>query len=214
MALAKIIIDFDDTLFDTVSMKEDLLALFARFGMSAEKFWETYRASYFRNDLASYNLWHHVDIACQQFSNLDKKSLLTEAEAFFKNGRYLLAGVMDFLNELRNLGVPLILLSLGDAEFQKQKVESVGVAKFFNEVIFTGRKKVDAIQPLIKEANGDIIFINDKINETREVVALSIQIKPILRVKNGVEMFDYKQSGWPFFQTLSEIALFIKENYV
>ena len=110
--------------------------------------------------------------------------------------------------------MPLILLSLGDAEFQKQKVESVGVAKFFNEVIFTGRKKVDAIQPLIKEANGDIIFINDKINETREVVALSIQIKPILRVKNGVEMFDYKQSGWPFFQTLSEIALFIKENYV
>ncbi|HBV58102.1 MAG TPA: hypothetical protein DEB73_02470 [Candidatus Magasanikbacteria bacterium] len=214
MPIAKIIIDFDDTLFDTASMKEDLLALFARFGVPVEKFWETYRASYSRNDLASYNLWHHIDIVCEQFSNLDKKSLLIEAEALFKNSKkYLLDGVEDFLNELRGLGVPLILLSLGDADWQKQKVESVGVSKFFNEVIFTGRNKKETVQLLIKDAIDDIIFINDKISETQEITALSGQIKPILRMKNGAAVSDYEQSGIPYFKNFSEILTRVK-NYV
>ncbi|MBI5023158.1 MAG: HAD hydrolase-like protein [Candidatus Magasanikbacteria bacterium] len=211
MPIAKIIIDFDDTLFDTASTKEDLLALFARFGVSAEKFWKTYKISYIQNDLASYNLWRHIDNACQQFLNLDKKSLLIEAEALFENDKYLLAGAENFLNELRDLGVPLILLSLGDANWQKQKVDSVGMVNFFNEVIFTGRKKTDVIQPLIKDAIGDIIFINDKIAETQEIAALSDQIKPILRMKNGVAASDYKQSGIPYFKNFSEILTRVKK---
>lgn len=215
MALAKIIIDFDDTLFDTAALKADLLALFARFGVSAEKFRETYKISYTQNDLASYNLWRHIDIVCQQFSNLNEKLLLAEAEALFKNGkRYLISGAEDFLNELSNLGVPLILLSLGDAEWQKEKMDSVGAAKFFQEVVFTGRNKKEVIQPLIKDAIGDIIFINDKIKETQEVAELSRQIKPILRAKAGIDAVEYEQSGLLFFKDFSEIIAYLKKNYV
>lgn len=214
MPIAKIIIDFDDTLFDTTSLKEDLLALFGRFGISAEKFWETYRITYNQNDLASYNLWRHIDIVCQQFTNLDKKLLLFEAKEILSNGKkYLIDGAENFLQGLRNFSAPLILLSLGDAEFQKQKVKSAGVAKFFHKVIFTGRDKKEAIQPLIKDTIGDIIFINDKINETREVTALSAQIKPILRVKKGIPVPENEQSGLPFFQRFDEMSRYIKTMY-
>lgn len=215
MALAKIIIDFDDTLFDTAALKADLLALFARFGVSTEKFWETYKISYTQNNLASYNLWGHIDIVCQQFSNLDKKLLLAEAKEILSNSeRHLISGAEDFLNELNNFVVPLILLSLGDAEWQKEKVDGVGAAKFFQEVIFTGHNKIELIRPLIKDAIGDIIFINDKIAETQDVVALSSQIKPILRVKKGVSISEYEQSGVPFFKDFSEIIAHLKKNYV
>lgn len=215
MPISKIIIDFDDTLFDTAALKADLLVLFARFGVSVEKFWETYKMTYTQNDLAAYNLGRHIDIICQELPNLDKKSLSAQAGAILKNGkRYLIDGAEDFLNKLRNLGVPLILFSLGDAEWQKQKVDSAGVAIFFHKVIFTGRKKTEVIQPLIKAAIGDIIFINDKIKETKEVATLSDRIKPILRVKKGIQVSEYEQSGWPFFSTLSEIAVFVKNNYV
>lgn len=215
MPIAKIIIDFDDTLFDTTSLKEDLLALFARFGVSAEKFWETYKISYTQNDLASYNLWRHIDIACRQFPNLDKKLLLVGAEAIFKNSKkYLIPGAEDFLNELRGFGVPLILLSLGDADFQKQKVDSSSVAEFFHEIVFTGRDKKEAVQPLIKDSIGDIIFINDKIRETQEAVALSSQIKPILRIKMGAAVAEYEQSGLPFFKDFLGILAHLRKNYV
>ncbi len=214
MPIAKIIIDFDDTLFDTVSLKEALLALFARFGVSTEKFWETYKISYTQNDLASYNLWRHIDVVCQQFPNLDKKLMLASAKEILLNGKkYLLDGAEDFLRGLRGLGVPLILLSLGDAEWQKEKVDSVGVAVFFNEIIFTGRKKIDVTQSLIKDAIGDIIFINDKIAETQEIAALADQIKPMVRVKKGVGASDYEKSGLLFFSNFSEILTRVK-SYV
>ncbi|MEK7189612.1 MAG: hypothetical protein AAB666_01380, partial [Patescibacteria group bacterium] len=176
--------------------------------------WETYKISYTQNGLASYNLWRHIDIACQQFPNLDKKLMLTKAKEILSNNKkYLTDGAENFLNELSKLDVPLILLSLGDAEWQKEKVDSVGVAKFFQEVIFTGHNKKEAIQPLIKDAIGDIIFINDKIKETQEVVAISGQIKPILRVKKGISLSEYEQSGLLFCTNLSEILTSVK-NYV
>lgn len=215
MSIAKIIIDFDDTLFDTASLKQDFLALFACFGVPAKEFWETYKIAYSQNDLAVYNLARHIDIVCRQFPNLDKKSLLAEAKEILRNNRkYLINGAEEFLNGLSNLGVPLILLSLGDADFQKQKVESSGAAKFFQTIIFTGRKKSEVVTPLIKDVIGDIIFINDKIKETQEVAELSSQIKPILRMKTEVGAAEYKQSGLLFFKDFSEIIAHLKKNYV
>jgi hypothetical protein len=99
---------------------------------------------------------------------------------------------------------------LGDAEWQKEKVESVGAAKFFNEIIFTGRNKKETVQLLIKNAIGDIIFINDKIVETQEIATLSDKIKPILRIKNGAAAFDYEQSGLHYFKNFLEILTRVK----
>lgn len=207
MPVKKVIIDFDDTLFNTQALKLELARVFGKFGISQEKFAETYQKVYQdQNGRAQYDLIRHLDLLV--FPALNKEQALSEINQLLKGLR--LAGVPEFLSALKQKGFYLILLSLGGERFQKQKIEAAGIKNYFDEIITVDEPKIKVMKQLIGSSAGEIIFINDKIKETQEIAAAFPKIKAVLKTRKDIPLVDYQESGLPYFTTLPKLLAFLK----
>ncbi len=67
---------------------------------------------------------------------------------------------------MQKIGDEKILLTFGHLEFQKLKVEALGLEKIFDKVFLVGDSKADFLESFISENGGnrEIIFINDNYN--------------------------------------------------
>lgn len=211
MAIKKVIIDFDDTLFNTQALKLELARVFGKYGISQEKFAETYLKIYQdQNGRAQYDVVRHLDLLSQEFKTLDKEKILAEINQLLKGWR--LAGVPEFLSALKQKDFYLILLSLGGERFQKRKIEAAGIKNYFDEIITVDEPKIKILKDLIGSLGEEIIFINDKIKETQEAKAVFPSLKPILLMREDIfPLSDYQNSGLPYFKTFSEIIEYMNK---
>lgn len=161
------IIDFDDTLFDTHSFKQEI--------------------NYLSEDL---------------YTQSDK----------IKN--LLFSDAVSFLEFLKQTNQPLILLSLGEANFQKMKIDITGIAKFFHSIHITSDAKELAVDKILAEFKNeeDIWFINDKVEETKKVIEHFPHLKPILKMSPKFLEEEYKLSLMPYFSTLTDIQQYVEQQ--
>src|SRR5690349_18709868 len=118
---------------------------------------------------------------------------------------------VSFLEFLQNTNQPLILLSLGENNFQKAKIDITGIAKFFDLVHITADSKELALNAILNDFKNEenIWFINDKVEETKKVIECFPELKPILKMSPRFTEEEYRLSLMPYFSTLTEI-----QNYV
>lgn len=83
----------------------------------------------------------------------------------------------------------------------------------FDKLIFTKNKKVKILESIINnyytEKDKDIYFINDKPQETKEIIKSFPHLRPIMKYCSIFLKEDYQKIGYPYFNTLTEI-----KNYV
>jgi len=161
------IVDFDDTLFDTHSFKQEV--------------------NYLSGDL---------------YAQSDK----------IKN--LLFSDSVSFLEFLKQTNQPLILLSLGESNFQKIKIDITGIDKFFDAVHITADAKELAMSKILEEFKNEenIWFINDKIEETKKVMRDFPGLKPILKMSPRWPEEEYKLSLMPYFSTLTDIQQYVEQQ--
>lgn len=163
-------IDFDNTLFDTVSFYNDLMNIMIKYGIDEERIQEynRYNQNLFNPlKLINYNIEkYHIN-----------KEILNDVDNHFKNAyKYIYRDVINFLLKVKNSGSKLVLLTYGDYDYQDRKITSSCIKEYFDEVIITNQEKHSLD---LDYKNG--VFVDDNV----DVINGLLQKSPykIIRIK-------------------------------
>jgi len=151
-----IIFDLDYTLLDAKKLKQGLAKAL---GLTAREFEKSY-LEHFKNKKINYNFEKHLQI-------LDKKHT-PQIDKFFKNlDQYLFPQSLNILKKLKTNN-KLILLSFGNKNWQKQKINNLNIKKYFDKIILTDKSKAEILKQL-QGTKDKILIINDNARETLEM---------------------------------------------
>ena len=156
-------IDFDNTIFDTVSFHNDLIKI-----LLDNKIEESYINDYYeKNGINPINL---VNSLCNE--------VITEkVDKLFKKAKnYLYKDAIEFLkNKSFN---NYILYTYGDIDYQNKKIDNCGILEYFDEIIIT-----DDIKTNIKLDYKNGIFIDDNTKVIKDL--LDKGVNKIYRIKRS-----------------------------
>lgn len=210
------LIDLDNTLLDTAGrFKDARIAELAKLGISRDLYEETYCAA--RNTADGntvYNNKRHAEaLALFGFDEKKVLEILDKLNQPENIKQFLYPDALDFLNKIKNFGEPMILLTLGNPEFQELKVKALGLEKYFDRIIFTDDSKADKVSEIMNTIfDRPVWLINDRISENLEVKKRFSEIKIVQKIYPMVAPAEYEASGMPFFNTLTEIYEYIIKN--
>lgn len=208
------IIDFDDTLFDTrPGFRAVRLAAVASLGITPEVYQDTYRvARRSPEGLASYSNYRHAQVLAER--GFDEQSVLAALEK--TTSPESLASLVypdahSFLSQLKKLGEPMVLLSLGDSEFQQRKVHGSGVDIYFDRTFVVDDTKEHVVRELLAAVSDSTVwFINDWLQQSLELAPKFPRLTHVLKQSpEGGTDEAYAASGMPYFKTLTEIYDYI-----
>jgi FMN phosphatase YigB (HAD superfamily) len=130
----RIVLDFDHTLYSTKSLYDALKAAFGGLGVTGELFDQTFQDS--KGKGRDYK-------PARQMRLIEKQTGIKEAklQKEFKNilkisPKFLYPDTIDFLKNHQKTD-KLFMLSYGEEKFQKQKVASAKISKYFQKVKVT-----------------------------------------------------------------------------
>lgn len=211
------IIDFDNTLFNTTnspnSFRDVRVRELAKIGISEELYMETYFVARNHGDknLCLYSDERHAEVLSER--GFDKQKVLEVLDKTISEDilpTYLWPDTVEFLEALKKTGQPMILFSLGDPEFQYLKIKGSGIEKYFDRVFMDSRPKREVMKEILDfVTDNEIWFINDRISENKEISDNFSNIKVVQKISQHNTVEDYKNSGLPYFSTLTEIRNYI-----
>ena len=132
----KIYIDFDGTLFNTDKYTKDFMSILNDYGIDKAFFDEVNHMVCGNNKLFNINVI--VDYFISKY-NIDD-SLKVKIDNLL-NDSYVYSEVVECLNILIDRGFELYLLTYGDDEFQKLKINASNISKYFKKIIITEKDK-------------------------------------------------------------------------
>lgn len=166
----KIFLDFDDTLFDTTRTPgkfwEDLVAIMKNGGWGddeIEEIAESFSGSAFDKGKL-YHYRSHLELLEEKYPRGKLDETLLHVEAFMKNlGKYLFPDVLPFLQKIPKEDI--LIITYGDRDFQRAKIEGSGIQHFVSEVLVTEGEKIEMIEEWMTEKSWlshQSWFIDDK----------------------------------------------------
>ncbi|NCF74894.1 MAG: HAD hydrolase-like protein [Xanthomonadaceae bacterium] len=161
-----VIFDLDYTLLDSKKFRQDLASVF---DMNIDEF-NKYYEKYFKSKSLNYGIEEHLKILKKQkqINFTEEKKIKQKLNIFFKKmDDYLFPGVEKALKYFRNNGNKLILISFGNLDWQKLKIDNLKIKKYFDKIILedSAKGKNDFLKSL-KNSQEKILIINDNAKET------------------------------------------------
>jgi phosphoglycolate phosphatase-like HAD superfamily hydrolase len=210
--IARIVFDFDNTLFDSEAKKQGLYRIAEVHGYSLAEAMEFYDKARVRQEKIMMSLSSYVDVlreALQRDGKLFLAGDVSDIISHMRRGDGLLPGATELLKTVQKKMIPLYLLTLGVREWQEEKVEQSGIVKYFSKdnIIYTELLNEGKKQSL-KELFGsdftgqDTLLVNDKASETMELLAAFPDLVALVRV----ELRDPRNSAAEYEQLASEYA--------
>lgn len=162
----KIVLDFDDTIFNTYGLLRDFLEVYKKVGFKEEEFYIGYEK------------------VKKRFKDFDLKliaGMLYDLKQFDKNkvekeiGHILertdLHVYPDFIAFAESFEKEdLMLLSYGTTEFQKEKIERSKIIPLLSEITITKNDKAEDFKNIIwKYGNEKVFFIDDRADQIDSV---------------------------------------------
>lgn len=209
------IIDFDDTLFDTHRFKSTLTQALLSVGVSETDADWSYKAAYNTDDgkFAHSNKRRAEFLAMRGHDQTKVLAALEKVSEPESLQIHVLPGAIELLESLRALGQPLILLSLGDPDFQELKVRGSGVADYFDRLFMVNDTKEKVVAELLNHHQPTSYWlINDKVIESQTLAKAFPEMRVVLKKSARISEEDYKVSGYPYFENLLEIQNYVRNN--
>lgn len=163
------IFDLDYTLFDSDKFKKELAKAFR---MSYERFDNDYKDLFVCQGI-NYSIPRHLE-KLEKAGRIDRQ-LRDDIQVDLKNifsdtSKYLYPGVFKMLKSIKKEGDYFLLVSFGETEFQKRKIENLRRIKhFFDKIIVTDKQKERALKFLREYINSPVIIVNDKVRESQRI---------------------------------------------
>jgi hypothetical protein len=186
------VFDFDNTLYNTEKLKKDLKDLAVSSGLEVGLVQEIYNEVFWQGTRACFNLTNYADILSDR---LTSRGLKFDSKKFgiirekIEAGGYVLAGADELLSEVKKLSEKIILLTLGEITWQKEKLNGSGFGKYFDKdnILFTeqsGTGKVESLKLFFNGVSPNIIVFEDKPPEARSILSA---------FKNSIAMMRYEK---------------------
>jgi len=212
------IIDLDNTLFNTYgspdSFSDYRVKSLEDLGIDKKLYLEAYSQARLKDGFMVYNDEQHAKVLAKY--GFDKKEILKRLKKSHQKSvlkDMLYDDALLFLDNIKKFNEPIYLLSWGNTEFQKLKIDNLDLAKYFGKIFFTGGSKIEITKNLMDKAKDEEIwFINDKIKETLEIHNALPSIKPVSKQSAVIDEQEYINSKLPYFSTLTEIYEYIKQS--
>jgi hypothetical protein len=159
-----VVFDFDYTLFDRVKFFSADLP--DAIGVDRKIFHKAYEKN-FRNQKTGkvdYDLEKHLDIL-----GINNLATLRKINQFMQTGeKYLMPGAVEILNNYKNRGDEMFLITFGNPLWQKKKIGKIEVLnKFFDDKhkIYNNKGKEKSVD-FLKKKGQKIAIINDNLEES------------------------------------------------
>lgn len=199
-------VDLDDTLYNTFILKEDIFNCFANCGVTREDYQLSYKQAVFGPMVGyfDYTFKKHADILREMNYKIPDSTVKELNNLLNKN--YNDSQAEQFLVDLKKISHRIILLTAGQRNFQQKKIDSTGLAKYFDQIIIIDGGKSQKILDVVEQTK-KVLFVNDNLKE-------NIQIKQdlpyvvVVAKKHKVlwKEDDYKTNNdLPCFDSLNEI---------
>jgi hypothetical protein len=164
------------------------------------------------DNIATYSTRRHAQILAEH--GFDEEQVVKELETTTSPealSKLLYPDAHDFLKKLKSFGEPMVLLSLGDSEFQMLKVQGSGIEAYFDRVFVVNDTKEHVVAELLAYVKDKKIwFVNDWVQQTLEIKNKFPQLHYILKQSpEGGSDEQYAKSGLPYFKTLTQIYEYI-----
>ncbi|MBW6440907.1 hypothetical protein K0B03_02625 [Patescibacteria group bacterium] len=154
----KIVLDFDDTIFNTFLLMQEFRKIFNSLGFTNDEFWGAYRQC--KKDINDFDPDIFSDII-EKIRPYDRNQAKDGMQSLTESSSdFIFSDFFCFLSFAKK--EELILLSYGLSDFQKNKIEKSGIVPYFSEIIVTARDKADDIEEIHKKHKENIILIEDK----------------------------------------------------
>jgi SpoVK/Ycf46/Vps4 family AAA+-type ATPase len=172
----KIVLDFDDTIFNTHQMVRKFIEVFEKIGFTEKEFHVAFRKCL--EKLGKFDLEVFINLifnshesnylnTVTRFSN--KKEIEEKIkEILLETNNFIYPDLFDFVGDFDKKD--LILLSFGEINFQRTKIENSKIILFFSEIIITLKDKVEDLKLICEKYNKDeIFFIDDKAEQIDKI---------------------------------------------
>ena len=208
------IIDLDDTLLDTQSFKQARISALAPIGVSEDQYKKSYTQAYANVTGANiYNDTAHAKVLAEYgFAEEVIQKRLEDTTAKLKT--FLFPDTIDFLEFLQAKKQLLVLLSLGEKQFQENKIQHIEIGLYFNEIFTVDSTKEVILGKIIEKYKHEsqFWFINDKPKETVRAVSMFPQLQPVLKISPIFTEDEYSVTRLPYFKTLTEIKQYVEQQ--
>lgn len=200
-----IIFDLDNTLINTERIKTVLIKTAIDFGFSETQAWDIYNKSHRDGGKVTFTLERFAEVLIEMGVEKNVVGIIESIKEKFVSDSLLLPGAKDLLNFCQKNNIKKYLISLGVKKWQDEKIVLAGLDKIFKsqEIIFreeikTKEGKVEAIKRIFGDefTGQNMIFVNDKPNENRDV----LESLPNIKVLGGWCRQDRRYSESDFIK--------------
>lgn len=182
----KIFIDFDDTLFNTKKFRDCLIKVFLDNGVKRKDFFATYYDYPVKTShgLKKYDPDKQIEILTKN-SKIKREILESDFKKLISHSsQYLFQDTLPFLRSFRKKD--LILISFAITKFQCSKINCSRTPKYLSKVIVSDRDKAREVEKIVSNANEEIFFIDDRVENINAVKKLfPVSITFLLKRKEG-----------------------------
>ena len=155
-------IDFDKTLFDSTEFLDKLCLVLDKYNLPRELF-------------AIYDSNFNPYEVLQKIKNLNQEIYHDLDQVFIKSENYIYDDVIPFFKYVKEKGYRVVIVTKGNKEYQKKKIESSKIDKYCDDIIITLEDKGNLN---LDYKNG--IFIDDNPNELHSI--LKNNPKEVIRI--------------------------------
>jgi len=192
----KIYIDFDGTLFDSTKHYQEYKNIFKKYNIDIESYSNKEYKKEKNYDILTKKIIKEYNLNPSIYKEIDK---IYSEKLIFKDA-------ITFLKKYHNK-YELILLTLGNIDYQQKKINKTNISKYFKDIIITNK---DKSRLDIDYTNG--IFIDNNPLELKKFY--NSKAKYLIRIKRETDKYskiDLDIKNIPEFINFDELT---KSNYI
>ena len=194
-----IVWDFDYTLFDAAAFKDDLKRAVVRQGVTPERFDQAYRQVVKRQGKTyDYDPVEHLRLLAEDLGSVEAAEAARRGiqAVLSDTRRYLYPDAEAILGRLKEAGARQLLLTLGNKDWQSQKVANAGLEPYFDRIVPFDGDKAEMLGRLA-EMEGELVVVNDNGREVKSMRDRWPELKYILvagpkETPEGLELIPAK----------------------
>ena len=172
-------LDFDYTLFDTYSFREELYKILEMNGLDSSALPLTVEKK--DNSQKLLNI-KEVFKKLSNEMNIPLKNFMDPLEKLYKRAQeYLYSDSVEFLEYLKSKGHKLYIITWGEKEYQEEKLKISKIYDYFDEIIYAETLKYELNN--IDYENG--IFIDDSVRDLEGLYDKKVKQLYRIKRKNG-----------------------------